>query len=248
MGPGFAATGLFCNNGSHQSPIDIDSCIRSNIPPLRTTGHSRIRPEGFTIMNTGSTAQINYRGNEPTMSGGPLPRGSTYVLVQAHFHWGESDAKGSEHAVHGKYGAMEAHFVHRKRSYPDLETLIYSILQLNYQEQERNNTKLDPIVTKLAEIRAAKTLARIDADALFWLNDALSPFRYYNYPGSLTTGDCNEVVNWIVMKKRVGISATQIAEFRKLIGKDGMAITEYRREVQDLNNRKIKCPRVFPMV
>ncbi|CAB3379540.1 Hypothetical predicted protein [Cloeon dipterum] len=121
-------------------------------------------------------------------------------------------------------------------------------LDSQQQEQERNKTKLDPIVTKLVEIRAAKTLARLDADALFWLNDALSSFRYYNYPGSLTTGDCNEVVNWIVMKKRVGISTTQVAEFRKLIGNDGMAITEYRREVQDLNNRKIKCHRVFPMV
>lgn len=44
-------------------------------------------------------ALITFSGTAPSISGGPLT--ATYLCAQMHFHWGESNAEGSEHAVNG---------------------------------------------------------------------------------------------------------------------------------------------------
>jgi hypothetical protein len=44
-------------------------------------------------------AQISFNGVAPKMFGGPLP--AEYTLLQMHFHWGEQDTEGSEHANNG---------------------------------------------------------------------------------------------------------------------------------------------------
>ncbi|XP_065334826.1 carbonic anhydrase 2-like [Cloeon dipterum] len=246
---GLSATGLYCNTGTRQSPIDIPYCVQKSLSALRIEGHSDIRPEGFTMLNTGSTAQISYNGLPvPTLSGGPLPKDSTYEFVQAHFHWGNDNVEGTEHAIHDTYGALEIHFVHRKSTYSDLATAIQhsdglAVFGIIFSEQATNNTRLDKIIPNLANIITEGTTTTLDEDAMVWLDEVISAFQYYNYPGSLTTGDCNEVVNWIVMKRKIGISAAQVAKFRNLIGKDGYPIEEYRRHIQNLNNRVIKCAR-----
>jgi carbonic anhydrase len=47
-------------------------------------------------------------------------------------------------------------------------------------------------------------------DAMAWMDSFLPFFGYSNYEGSLTTEPCAEVVNWIVMKTKLGISAAQV--------------------------------------
>ena len=44
------------------------------------------------------------------LSGGPLT--GSFQLLQLHFHWGENDTLGSEHAVDGEKFPMEMHLVH----------------------------------------------------------------------------------------------------------------------------------------
>ncbi|CAB3382608.1 Hypothetical predicted protein [Cloeon dipterum] len=210
------ASGLFCSTGTRQSPIDINFCIRTTMTALRTEGHSIDRTEGFTMVNTGTTAQINFDGSAPLLYGGPLPLGSQYDLVQAHFHWGSSDAQGSEHAQFGNYGPLEIHFVHKKTTYADLTAAIaepdgLAVFGVIFALQNADNPKLDKIVNKLSSIpNPDSSPVTLDSDAMVWLDDVLSTFRYYNYPGSLTTHDCNEVVTWIVMHKTIGISAAQV--------------------------------------
>ena len=46
----------------------------------------------------------------PTISGGGLK--GTYRFTQLHFHWGNSEKKGSEHIIEGKAFPMEVHLVH----------------------------------------------------------------------------------------------------------------------------------------
>lgn len=46
----------------------------------------------------------------PTISGGGLK--GTYEFAQLHFHWGDSENKGSEHKIEGKAFPMEVHLVH----------------------------------------------------------------------------------------------------------------------------------------
>ncbi|XP_065336772.1 carbonic anhydrase 2-like, partial [Cloeon dipterum] len=172
-----------------------------------------------------------------------------YDLVQAHFHWGPTNAQGSEHAQFGNYGPLEMHFVHKNSIYADLEAAILqtdglAVFGVIFALQNSDNPKLDKIVNQLTSIpNPSSSAATLDSDAMVWLDDVLSTFRYYNYPGSLTTHDCNEVVNWIVMHKTIGISAAQVQKFRTLLNTDNVPIPEARRDVQNLNDRVIMCAR-----
>ena len=51
------------------------------------------------------------------MSGGALD--GSYKLAQFHFHWGSSDAPGSEHLINGERYFAEIHLVHFKVIYSD---------------------------------------------------------------------------------------------------------------------------------
>jgi carbonic anhydrase len=44
------------------------------------------------------------------MSGGPLDQ--PYQLLQLHFHWGNTDDRGSEHTMDNKRFPLEMHLVH----------------------------------------------------------------------------------------------------------------------------------------
>lgn len=42
---------------------------------------------------------------------------------------------------------------------------------------------------------------------------------FFRYFGGLTTPSCNEVVQWTVFTKAIGISASQVSQLRLLVGK-----------------------------
>jgi carbonic anhydrase len=87
-----------CAIGAQQSPLDIGSTIKSQLPPLRINWAKT----ADTIVNNGHTIQLN------CTEGSTLTLGSTkYNLVQFHFH------RPSEHLIAGKSFPMEVHFVHR---------------------------------------------------------------------------------------------------------------------------------------
>ena len=67
---------------------------------------SSLENNGHAIMLKPLPSQ-NYA---PKISGGGL--GGTYEFAQLHFHWGDSENKGSEHQMDGKAFPMEAHLVH----------------------------------------------------------------------------------------------------------------------------------------
>ena len=53
--------------------------------------------------------------------------------------------------------------------------------------------------------------------------------EYANYDGSLTTPTCNEAVQWILFKKPIQISASQMEAFRALKDKgDKPMVDNYR--------------------
>ena len=45
------------------------------------------------------------------LSGGPLPPGNDYELAEICFHWGKTNARGSEHTVNGKAFPMEVSMI-----------------------------------------------------------------------------------------------------------------------------------------
>ncbi|XP_059490064.1 carbonic anhydrase 2-like [Neocloeon triangulifer] len=243
---GQASGGGACDIGTRQSPIDIPTCTRESMNALRILGHSIYQSFGLVMINTGTTAQISFPEPSvtPVISGGPLS--AEYTLAQAHFHWGETNTQGTEHATFGNYGALEAHFVHWKTEYTNFTEALnhedgLAVFGIMFVIQDADNPKLDEIVNNLSNIPNPEDSVDLDGGALAWLDDVISNFYYFNYPGSLTTGTCLEVVNWIVMKKKLGISAQQVAKFRTLINADGNTQTSYRRDVQPLKSRTVKC-------
>ena len=67
---------------------------------------SSLENNGHAIMLKPFPSQ-NY---PPKISGGGLD--GTYEFAQLHFHWGDSENKGSEHQIDGQAFPMEAHLVH----------------------------------------------------------------------------------------------------------------------------------------
>nr|CAD7262439.1 unnamed protein product [Timema shepardi] len=54
------------------------------------------------LTNTGYSVEIvlnRTEGEEPYLTGGPLPPDTVYKLAQIHFHWGKSNIRGSEHVI-----------------------------------------------------------------------------------------------------------------------------------------------------
>ena len=63
---------------------------------------------------------------EGVLSGGPLSE--DYQILQLHFHWGETDTKGSEHTYNGDAFPLEMHIVHVKSSlYDDLDAALSTV-------------------------------------------------------------------------------------------------------------------------
>lgn len=63
---------------------------------------------------------INTTGSEAAVvSGGPL-HDNKYIFEQIHFHWGESDTKGSEDYINNHSFAMELHAVFYKQDYKSM--------------------------------------------------------------------------------------------------------------------------------
>uniref|UniRef100_A0A674P2L8 Carbonic anhydrase n=1 Tax=Takifugu rubripes TaxID=31033 RepID=A0A674P2L8_TAKRU len=99
--------------GGHcQSPIDIvvrKSVFDSALKPLATDYDPETCQQ---IWNNGYSFLVEYddSADKSTLKGGPLQ--DQFRLCQFHFHWGESNAWGSEHTVDRRLFPAELHLVH----------------------------------------------------------------------------------------------------------------------------------------
>nr|CAD7444572.1 unnamed protein product [Timema bartmani] len=73
------------------------------------------------LTNTVEIVLNRAEGEEPYLTGGPLPPDTVYKLAQIHFHWGKSNIRGSEHVIVPFESALEAHLVHYNSKYESLE-------------------------------------------------------------------------------------------------------------------------------
>lgn len=180
-----------CKDGKRQSPIDIQDSSYANLGAINFNYRSGPKE----IVNNGHTIQVNMLpGSYITVSG------KRYNLLQFHFH------APSEHTINGKAAAMVIHFVHQAT---DGELSVIALLL----EKCKQNQVIGQFWRKLPIRYGEKNrLSRkIRIRSLLPQNRA-----YYTYPGSLTTPPCTEGVNWIVMKRPVEVSGSQIEAFTKL--------------------------------
>jgi carbonic anhydrase len=201
-----------CGAGHEQSPIDITSAVKEDLPALTfeyKSGPGRIVNNGYTAV------RVNYpKGNGNFLIVGD----SRYELTQFHFH------RPSEEYVHGAPSAMAAHFMHASsdgrvvgvtvliragKSNPVVERLWAHMPRTPGPEHELTGAAIDP--------------------------SGLLPHElgYYTYAGSQTAPPCTEGVTWFVLKTPIEMSAAEIRAFAKLYPHDV-------RPPQPLNGRVVK--------
>ena len=188
LNPEFA----LCESGHHQSPIDIRSAKKADLPPLQFD----YKPSPLHIIDNGHTVMINYAPGSILQVGN-----KRYTLKQFHFH------RPSEEKIEGKSYEMSVHLVHAdeqgnlavvavlvKRGSDN--PLIHELWN-DLPQQKEHEEQFDKV--------------QINAKAL------LPPeLAYYTFSGSLTTPPCTENVTWYVLETPATVSAAEIQRFEKL--------------------------------
>jgi len=203
-----------CKAGREQSPIDIQTTEKADLPDLRFEYKSE--PLKYLI-NNGYTIRVNY--HDAPGSGNFLIVGDKrYQLTQFHFH------HPSEEYIHGKPYEMELHLMHQASDGKVAGVAVFL-------QRGSANTTIQQIWEHMPITEShEEQIPGIEVNPA-----ALLPHDtgYYMYTGSLTAPPCTENVAWFVLKVPVDVSAGQITAFAKLYPHDV-------RPIQPLNARIVK--------
>eukprot|EP00929_Paragymnodinium_shiwhaense_P091098 TRINITY_DN5113_c0_g1_i1.p1 TRINITY_DN5113_c0_g1~~TRINITY_DN5113_c0_g1_i1.p1 ORF type:complete len:1277 (+),score=203.92 TRINITY_DN5113_c0_g1_i1:69-3833(+) len=181
--------------GTLQSPIDIRTEF------ITTKGTDTIYLEhgrwtGPPYRNTGHGFQVDYNVGYLNF------KGSTYYTLQFHLH------TPSEHAVDGELVAAELHAVHQLQGATGLNDLL--VCGVMYKLGAAS-LWLDYVFPVFGGSSTQSITIHLD--------DELHPASvngFYAYPGSLTTPPCDETVQWVVFKRHMTVSQSQIDSFHAL--------------------------------
>jgi carbonic anhydrase len=192
-----------CAIGTQQSPVDIASTIRADLPKLELAWAK----SADTIVNNGHTIQLNFN------DGGTLKvGGDTYKLVQFHFH------HPSEHLIDGKAAAMEVHFVH---SIGNGNGVIGALMKAGAS---------NPVFKTIVAAMPQQEGPPVKADPSIDPNGLLPAGRnYFRYAGSLTTPPCAETVAWFVLTDPLEVGESDIATFAKLYADNARPVQKLNR-------------------
>jgi len=255
-----------CRVGQRQSPIDIVSSESryQEFPPFQLAGHETlsIREGTLYAKNSGGKTLKLYATKDHTpalLSGGPL--NVEYEFLEMHFHWGDvmgntSAREGSEHTIDGKSYPAELHMVHRNIHDEEVSEALehengLTVLGFKFQivkKERKSNSGMDTL-TKIAKEYLAKPDSKFDQDKIklkFATGDVnvvnflpVLMDEYFHYRGSLTTGGCEESVNWIVFKNPLAITEDQLRAFQALTTTTGENIINNFRPTQPVNERPV---------
>ena len=181
-----------CQTGHRQSPIDIRSPQKADLPALEFN----YKASPLRIIDNGHTIMINYAPGSFIRVGG-----KQYELKQFHFH------KPSEEKINGHAFAMVVHLVHAD---PDGNLAVVAVL-FNQGSDNPLIHELWNNLPKEKEKEEAPEQVQIDAAQFLPANRG-----YYTFSGSLTTPPCSENVTWFVLKEQDNISSAEIAKFSTL--------------------------------
>jgi len=260
----YLATGEKCEVGKRQSPIDIetDSVRYQEFRPFKLTGHHllSLRKGSLIVENTGNTIKLKAKSThtKATIEGGPL--NVEYEFVEMHFHWGNvsssvDNAPGSEHKIDGKSYPLELHMVHRNVHDETVAEAVehengITVLGFKFQVVDDEEVAVPAMETleeiiekKLREPGSIWTAEDFKGD----ISGDINVFNflpvlmdeYFHYHGSLTTGGCQEAVNWMVFKVPLAVKEKHLFALQSLKNKKGKEIVNNFRETQPVNERPV---------
>lgn len=200
-----------CATGKRQSPINIEdgNTLQGPAEPVQFA----YAPSNGTVVNNGHTIQVDVQGeNSITV------RGSTYRLVQFHFH------TPSEEQINFKRFPMVAHLVHKNN---EGQLAVVAVLL--------DEGAASPLIDKVWTYMPLDNGDRVRMPAgLLNLSELLpTDQRYYSFMGSLTTPPCSEGVLWMVLKQPMTLSKGQFKLFTQLYPNNA-------RPVQAVNGRPVR--------
>ena len=211
-----------CNLGTEQSPINIQSAEKAQLPPLRF--NSKIGPLKY-LVNNGRTIRVNYH-DAPGTGNLLIVGDQTYQLTQFHFH------HPSEEYIHGERFDMVVHLMYQSN---DGKVVGVAVLL----KAGRENATIRHVWEHMPKIESKvltdfshqeEEVPGVEINPAGLLPDDAA---YYTYMGSLTAPPCTEGVRWYVLKTPMDISAKQIDAFAKLYPHDV-------RPLQPLNGRVVQ--------
>jgi carbonic anhydrase len=211
-----------CNTGREQSPIDIQSARKAQLPALLF--ESKSEPLKY-LTNNGYTIRVNY--HDAPGAGSALVVGATrYQLTQFHFH------HPSEEYIHGRGADMVAHLMYRSADGKVVGVAVLltagrpnATIQRIWDHMPLSESK---VLADFSHQEEEVPGVEIDPSGLLPRN-----LSYYVYMGSVTAPPCTEGVTWYVLKTPVEISAKQIDAFARLYPHDV-------RPLQPLNGRVVQ--------
>ena len=102
-----------CSVGKSQSPVNLENQIfdKSLVNDPFVFANYQTKLVGAKLNNNGHTVQLDSPNNfTAQINGGGL--NGTYQFAQLHFHWGDTNERGSEHTKNGQAYPLEVHLVH----------------------------------------------------------------------------------------------------------------------------------------
>jgi len=229
--------------GMSQSPIDIPIKylpMKSEAPAIDFKRYLAQLPA--YLLKTDHNINLMIEGGVvPSISGGYFME--KFKFEQLHFHWGKTNADGSEHLVNGKAYPAEAHFVHWNTKYanigeaadkPDGLVVLGFFLKIS----DKPTMGMKKIAKGFRKIKDGK-LSTVDIGELsmsdilgFKPRKVADKYTYYN--GSLTTPPCYESVQWHVFQRTIKVTNRIMRTFREF-----KKFTPNFRPVQPLNGREV---------
>jgi carbonic anhydrase len=274
-GPSSSVWPELCHEGERQSPIELPADLRPTGTTLLRLIEA-YKGDFFRLQNSGHSVSVDFVG-ESGENEGPtaetfsfpdplnLKEKREYKFASLHFHWGTSDVTGSEHCIGDVCSAMEAHFVHHLAKYANMSEATTSgdenaltVLGVFINKSVLlsiipglSHPSLGPIVKNLNQVAHAAHdggFTRVEEPIDFTQMIVTQfPVQAYSYKGSLTTPNCNEQVNWFVLKKPATVPEMDLAAFRtSLEDSTGEILDMNHRPVQPLNERRVVLNNAIP--
>ncbi|GJP43919.1 hypothetical protein CLOM_g16153 [Closterium sp. NIES-68] len=215
-----------CASGERQSPINIvmDEAVLGATKELFHVNYSAAAT--VAVLNKGSTIQVVPSATESHVL--HLASGD-YKLLQMHVH------AMSEHTVNGLFAPMEAHFVHVHVDDPKKLAVVGVMLRLH--RDDANSTWINQWLPSAPAASGANVTVPVSAD--FW-SSLLQPSRgFWTYPGSLTTPECDEIVQWHVLRKSQPLSVAQTIHFMNMMAVTNNGERTDNRFPQPINGRTV---------
>jgi carbonic anhydrase len=206
--------GAACKTGVRQTPINI---VKSTTKD--GSNYFEVLMANYTLVsNTNFKYEAGYKYRADLPNQGYIivkKEGYTYgyQLFDMHIH------ATSEHSINDNFADMELHLVHKKvpkffetfnpgiTTDPDAVNtlLVVGILF------KGNGLSDNPDIAKM-DFKSFSSISNLDL-AKYPKNTK----AYFHYIGGLTTPDCNEIVNWVVMEQIETMSPAQLSVIKKWI-------------------------------